>query len=1087
MSRGCYKTYGRKLNGPGAHPSIQFDKLFCENSNKPTASKSTGTVGKWGITSFTSIRSSKFTVGLGSCKRQRDKKESYKAAPAAAITPPPESPAAPKPKKFFKSRITINDVPAKPSKSFHAPTRSPRTPQSPPSPPPPRSFTKQEVKPVSNRPVRQASLAAAKKLVDIPDNEFEEEYDEDLYAAQLANATRETVLMHPMTAHPPTPPEIESNLEFDEPKEENADAPSSPPHPPIVLRISKGHAQLVGADDEVVHEEKEKHSKKDRRRSHGSDSGDGVSPKRHKSKHRNPPPLSPPPQTLAPEHEEVVEQEKMEVEEANTQGNTDAPSHTDIDKPEAVSETVMSSVITNSTGLKMSIRQSTVTEDDRMKLLRDLEDEENLQDEVVKEEESDHEQQVEQKDDPVPEVDLPKDLSVSAPPENTDWVSADYVPPPEIKEEEMAAGAKIEPIVLRRPSTGSGAPRPPKKGSIFKSRGPEKRKVRYIHNWSDQKDDAAQKSNKPASTSKGSAFDETEFDDESLTRVTLRDGQKQTVEDSQVTSITCSKKTKEFYTVVRNVKKVHQLQESGEFQEFNDDVEYILDALKDNNPISTRCLSAITLASKCMSPEFRMHVRAHGTVTKFFKALHDATKDQRLGMCTATVMFVLSQDRLNMDIDRESLELMLNLLESDASHSSALEGCGLSDAELAKTKDRVRSLCQEIQEQGHAKHLNLDNITVGQLAMETLLSLTCKRAGEWFKEELRDLGGLEHIIKTIGETCRPINSSVGEWTPQLLDRLKKADRCLKVLENVTLQNEENNNYLLTYGDGILVDTVVRVFQVCDQQLVYYPTLNSKDKDSTGAVIRECLIANLKVLINLTHDYGNKSFGSTLAGKKDGVIEASLHILMEIPKYVPEEQKFDVTVLALILLINLVEHSESNRKLLISSNAPYRCDAKYDDATAVSALVGMFLQQEELARTEERKTDAILDGKEKPPSAPEQKKTNEEHMEETVQLLLQKAGRHMEHTLIGAYIALLLGYLIIDNEEYELFVREHMPNKNYRMLLSVLQKFYNFMTLTAAAGAGSSRGIKATERLIKQLTEIDQAICGEAPPPAVQNS
>ncbi|KAJ9576551.1 hypothetical protein L9F63_025554, partial [Diploptera punctata] len=25
--------------------------------------------------------------------------------------------------------------------------------------------------------------------------------------------------------------------------------------------------------------------------------------------------------------------------------------------------------------------------------------------------------------------------------------------------------------------------------------------------------------------------------------------------------------------------------------------------------------------------------------------------------------------------------------------------------------------------QGHAKHLNLDNITVGQLAMETLLSL----------------------------------------------------------------------------------------------------------------------------------------------------------------------------------------------------------------------------------------------------------------------------------------------------------------------------------------------------------------------------
>jgi len=44
----------------------------------------------------------------------------------------------------------------------------------------------------------------------------------------------------------------------------------------------------------------------------------------------------------------------------------------------------------------------------------------------------------------------------------------------------------------------------------------------------------------------------------------------------------------QFYTVIRNVKKAHQIQESGEFQEFNDDVEYILDALQDNNPIGTR-------------------------------------------------------------------------------------------------------------------------------------------------------------------------------------------------------------------------------------------------------------------------------------------------------------------------------------------------------------------------------------------------------------------------------------------------------------------------------------------------------------------
>lgn len=30
--------------------------------------------------------------------------------------------------------------------------------------------------------------------------------------------------------------------------------------------------------------------------------------------------------------------------------------------------------------------------------------------------------------------------------------------------------------------------------------------------------------------------------------------------------------------------------------------------------------------------------------------------------------------------------------------------------------------------------------------METLLSLTSKRAGDWFKEELRLLGGLDHVV-----------------------------------------------------------------------------------------------------------------------------------------------------------------------------------------------------------------------------------------------------------------------------------------------------------------------------------------------------
>jgi Wings apart-like protein regulation of heterochromatin len=52
-----------------------------------------------------------------------------------------------------------------------------------------------------------------------------------------------------------------------------------------------------------------------------------------------------------------------------------------------------------------------------------------------------------------------------------------------------------------------------------------------------------------------------------------------------------------------------------------------------------------------------------------------------------------------------------------------------------------------MKKKGHAANLSLEDISADHLSMETLLSLTSKRAGEWFKEELRELGGLDHLVK----------------------------------------------------------------------------------------------------------------------------------------------------------------------------------------------------------------------------------------------------------------------------------------------------------------------------------------------------
>ncbi|VVD05114.1 unnamed protein product [Leptidea sinapis] len=316
-----------------------------------------------------------------------------------------------------------------------------------------------------------------------------------------------------------------------------------------------------------------------------------------------------------------------------------------------------------------------------------------------------------------------------------------------------------------------------KKGSIFKSKQlgndnnpsplpARKRRHLYKHAWANEKGNETPRPEQAESTVAQNPVAEVS---EELTRITRYGPNDDLISDTlsidavkPYTSVRCAKDAKEYYTVVRNVKKAHQIQEIGEFQEFNDDVEFLLDALQ------------------CTAPAFRMHLRAHGTVQKFFSALHDATNDQSLGLCTATVMFVLSQDRLNMDLDRESLELMLNLLED------ALDDCGLTSAQLTKTQERVRELCAEIKNQGKAQHLDLDNITVGHLAMETLLSLTSKRAGEWFKEELRNLGGVDHIVRTIQDCAEKLQSPASSWTSVQIDILRKADRCMRVLENVLM-------------------------------------------------------------------------------------------------------------------------------------------------------------------------------------------------------------------------------------------------------------------------------------------------------------
>ncbi|XP_005089258.1 wings apart-like protein homolog [Aplysia californica] len=572
--------------------------------------------------------------------------------------------------------------------------------------------------------------------------------------------------------------------------------------------------------------------------------------------------------------------------------------------------------------------------------------------------------------------------------------------------------------------------------------------------------------------------------------------------DEAYTSLRVSKTHKELYTVVHNVKQTHEVQELGETQDFMDDVDYLLDSLQDTKSTSIRCLSCLKLAGKCIMPAFRMHIRAHGTVTKIFSLLHDACTDPSLALSTSAMMFMLSRDRLNMDLDQESLNLMLRLNEVDAADKSSVDASSLR--ELEKTKQRVQELLAQLQQETNAREIDLGFVSTGNLAMESLLSLTSRRAGEWFKEELRSVGGLDHIVDSVAACEKSLPENMSKDIYKVLPILRKLDRCLRVLENISLQNEDNQNYLISYKQASLLSSCSRTLRLCQRHMGEYKVLENPEedkavKDLPGYTILTCMLAVLRVLLNITHE---RKLGNFKESEETSLMEAIVRCLTGTQWCIPVEQRFDLSILCLGLLINLVENQVANRKKMMEMTTQVKYTEKAQAKTmhVFNAVVQLFVQREEAAREMEEDTEGAPDtstaespnksgewkesdsgiqwitsnlkkAKEEQEKEKEKEKQSEskiveeegnqsilEDDEETFTKALHKAGKHMENSIVASYAGLLLGTTIMDNKEYADKLKELIPNSDLGPMIKILKKFLNFMSLTTAFGSTDVNGI-----------------------------
>eukprot|EP00794_Sanderia_malayensis_P011891 gene11891-13123_t len=478
-------------------------------------------------------------------------------------------------------------------------------------------------------------------------------------------------------------------------------------------------------------------------------------------------------------------------------------------------------------------------------------------------------------------------------------------------------------------------------------------------------------------------------------------------------------------------------------------------------------------------------------------------------------MFMLTRDRLSIDFDKSILEMMLKLLAIEENEETR------QSKEWNRLTTKLRTLFEKDEIQG-INNLDLNQLTIASLARESFLSLTLQRTGSWFKEEIRLLGGLDHIVDTVVTCSKVLAKPCSELQSQSNSNLRQIERCLKLLENVTGQCVTNQKYLITYRNSALLESCSRLLKYAVNCLSDPDSSNSRDD------LAAMWFSAMKILLNLTHDHED---ASTRFCRITNVLGVLLRSALQLPRFLPEPKQFDVIVLSLGLLINLVEHSRKNIEALNAATAPscYEGSQTASEATvdenedhiAVESLIQLFLVRLEAAKDNNgmeedlsKLNDSLhnssirigpdgvslvcgddLDSTENAdesttckrdsiePASSE--KTAEEKKAEHLGKALQRAGKHMEDSLIASYAALLVALLAEDNQENQRLIRDKLIGGDFGVMKHTLDKFLAFMNMTANPSSASSsevikRAIKVLETCMENFPTV-KSVAGDSGP------
>uniref|UniRef100_A0AC34PVY1 WAPL domain-containing protein n=1 Tax=Panagrolaimus sp. JU765 TaxID=591449 RepID=A0AC34PVY1_9BILA len=503
--------------------------------------------------------------------------------------------------------------------------------------------------------------------------------------------------------------------------------------------------------------------------------------------------------------------------------------------------------------------------------------------------------------------------------------------------------------------------------------------------------------------------------------------------------------------------------ESGEQEDFSQDLQYFLSTLNDPNAAeNSKFLSLQSIVKKAVKIEFRNFLRRGNYLSRLFAGIFPLLNSPRICAATSVLLYFMARDRHAFPVDENYTVLLLPLLKTKAESSD--KNFELAMKYFWSLIEEWAAATVEIINQQVNLAMTFETFNIPYLTLEGLAFVCMQKHNPVLQKALFGNGCLALVVQKVDKLTKKLMKQ-GEEAATL--SIGELNRCMRILETSALYNKQNQTFLMTLNECSLLNSCSTLFQL-------FHKFASSNNQTFRNVVLDSLCVVGRVLMNLTHD---NDLCCTKLGSLNNFIELCLLTITEIsPRYAPKDKKFDIVLMACALIVNMTENSSNLRKKIVDLTINV-----YDPETkevvkdrTLPALTKMFVAHESSARTVDEEFDKELEFDDMPEMEDEGVSSdgrlhrgdeyNEDDAFRAMQAAMSKVDAHMEDSVFASYLGLVLGCLIQRDTQNAVYVKSLMPNQSFTPLIEQLTRFKEFMEMAQRR----TNGMKTLDRIVGSL-------------------